>query len=137
MANINKNKNVIKKSQGAKMEKAKTFFQKVIHLQNNLQIKKENINEFSNYKYRNLENINSRIKPLLLELGLFLYFTDRLVKEGDRYYVESTAILTDGDKEISAVAYAREEQHNKRMNEAQLTGACSSYACTQYRVYFF
>jgi len=47
---------------------------------------------------------------------------------GDRYYIEATATLSDGNELVSATAYAREAESQKGMAEAQLTGSTSSYA---------
>lgn len=58
------------------------------------------------------------------------------IKTSGRFYVKATATLSDGgvlanDKGIeiiTASAYAREAENKKGMDEAQVTGAASSYA---------
>lgn len=53
---------------------------------------------------------------------------DEVVLIGDRYYIKATAILSDGEDEITVTAFAREEKEQKGMSAGQLTGATSSYA---------
>jgi hypothetical protein len=58
------------------------------------------------------------------------------IKTSGRFYVKATAILSDGSmstthnriETITASAYAREAESKKGMDEAQVTGAASSYA---------
>lgn len=58
------------------------------------------------------------------------------IKTNGRFYVKATATLSDGavwanDKGVETVtasAYAREAENKKGMDEAQVTGAASSYA---------
>ena len=52
------------------------------------------------------------------------------VRESDRVYVKSTATFYDCEsgQEVSSVGYARESYEKKGMDDAQLTGSCSSYA---------
>lgn len=50
------------------------------------------------------------------------------IEKNERVYVKATATLTDGYGEITATGYAREAPAKKGMDEAQVTGACSSYA---------
>lgn len=60
--------------------------------------------------------------------GITLTLNDEVVLIGDRYYIKATAILSDGEDEITATAFAREEKEQKGMSAGQLTGATSSYA---------
>ena len=58
------------------------------------------------------------------------------IKTSGRFYVKATATLSDGSvwandkgiETITASAYAREAESKKGMDEAQVTGAASSYA---------
>jgi hypothetical protein len=93
-----------------------------------------------------------------LNLGLALILTDEIVfiqspseitripdekdsnsniKTSGRFYVKATAVLSNGTvtdfennqiETITASAYAREAENKKGMDEAQVTGAASSYA---------
>ena len=95
-------------------------------IQRELKAPKSQFNSFGKYKYRNCEDILEAVKPLLGDGMLVL--NDELVQLGDRYYVKATAYLHDGDILRSATAYAREALDKKGMDEAQITGAASSYA---------
>lgn len=83
-------------------------------------------NDFSKYNYRNCEDILEAVKPKLG--GLVLTLSDKMVEVGGRVYVEATAKLTDGENSIEITASAREALAKKGMDEAQVTGAASSYA---------
>lgn len=109
------------------MEKIE-FFEKITKLQNLVKAPKDKFNSFGNFSYRSVENIYEAAKPHLLDLKLNLNLTDDIVFIGDRYYIQATAILTDGVNKIEAKAYAREPNIKKGMDEAQITGSASSYA---------
>jgi len=97
-------------------------------IQRELKVPKSQFNAFAKYNYRNCEDILEAVKPLLGETGQ-LILDDEVVQLGDRYYVKAIATLIDGDKPIfTATAYAREALDKKGMDEAQITGAASSYA---------
>ena len=99
-------------------------------IQKNLKAPKNQRNNFGNYNYRSAEDILEAIKPYLNgDDGITLILSDEIVLIGDRYYVKATATLSDKDgKTASATAYAREPLTKKGMDEAQITGATSSYA---------
>lgn len=81
------------------------------------------------YKYRSCEDILEACKPLLKELKCDITITDEVVLIGNRFYIKSTAKITNekGDSE-STSAYAREPDTLSQMNPSQVTGAASSYA---------
>ena len=54
--------------------------------------------------------------------------TDEVVVRGNRFYVEATAVLTDGKSTIRTTAYAREAEHKTKSDDAQVTGMASTYA---------
>jgi ERF superfamily. len=93
-----------------------------------LKVPRNRMNNFSQFRYRNLEDIMEGIKPILSEHGLTLTLTDDLVQIGDRYYIKATARISDGTTEQVATAFAREPENKKRMDEPQVTGMASSYA---------
>ena len=105
-----------------------SFFQKINKIQTELVAPKDLNNKFGNYKYRSCEGILKALKPLLQEYELILIIQDSIEQVGDRFYIKAKATIKDGDKEISAVAYAREALTKKGMDESQVTGAASSYA---------
>ena len=96
-------------------------------IQKELKAPKNQRNKFGNYNYRSTEDIVEAVKPLLEE-GTILKLTDDIVEVGGRAYVKATALITDGKDTIEATAYAREAVTKKGMDEAQITGAASSYA---------
>lgn len=104
------------------------IFEKLVKIQNDLKAPKNQYNKFGNYSYRNCEDILESLKPLLEREKLTLLLGDELVMIGERYYVRSTATLTDGEEEIKNSAFAREEETKKGMDGSQITGASSSYA---------
>lgn len=133
-----------------------TIHEKLVAIQSDLKAPKNQTNAFGKYKYRSCEDILEAAKPLLKEHGLVLTLSDEVVfiaggapqsftmKEwndkakqmveatqiigGDRFYVKTTAAISDGEQSISVSAYAREEQDKRGMDGAQITGAASSYA---------
>lgn len=107
-----------------------TLKQKLMRIQTELKAPKNLYNSFGNYKYRNVESIQEVLKPLELSYGVTLTLTDKIEAFGDRVYVKATASLIDVDSDavIIVEAYAREQVSKKGMDEAQITGATSSYA---------
>lgn len=100
---------------------------------NTIQVKlnapKNQYNSFGKYHYRNCEDILEAIKPLLKETECTLVISDDIILIGDRYYVKATATITNSkDESVSNTAWAREASDKKGMDEAQITGATSSYA---------
>lgn len=101
---------------------------KLIKIQNELNVPKAQFNSFGNYNYRSCEDILEAVKPLLKKEGLLMTMTDEIVEIGGRNYVKATVKLSDGTKELTHSAYAREEETKKGMDGSQITGASSSYA---------
>ena len=105
---------------------SKEFYTRLAEIQHTLNAPKGQYNSFGKYYYRSCEDILEGVKPLLN--GLFLSVSDEIVLIGDRYYVKATATITDGETSHSASAMAREAIDKKGMDDAQITGATSSYA---------
>lgn len=106
-----------------------TLHKKLIDIQQNLKVPKEQSNEFGGFNFRSIEDIEDKVKPFLAKHDLTLTFEDDIIPVGDRVYVKSTAILCDGELEIKKSAFAREATTPRaKTDDAQLTGACSSYA---------
>lgn len=98
-------------------------------IQCELKAPKGQYNSFGKYKYRSCEDILESIKPLLDKYKATVYITDDVVSVGDRIYVKATATFTDSEgKSVSVSAFAREPVARKGMDDAQVTGATSSYA---------
>lgn len=101
-------------------------------IQTRLNAPKKQYNSFGKYSYRSCEDILEALKPLLAETGCTLTISDEIVQVGERYYVKATATLKNGEGEIvTNTAFAREPDKKTGMDEAQVTGATSSY-CRKY-----
>jgi len=98
-------------------------------IQTSLSAPKDKRNSFANYDYRSAESILEALKPHLKETGCNLVLSDEIVQVGDRYYIKATVTITNAAGESrSACGYAREAEIKKGNDDAQITGACSSYA---------
>lgn len=101
---------------------------KFSEIQQTLKSPKDSRNEFGKYNYRTCSAILEAVKPLLGPATLII--SDELVLIGERYYIKATATYTNKDEgeTFTATAYAREPLDKKGMDEAQITGASSTYA---------
>lgn len=101
---------------------------KFCEIQQTLKSPKDSRNEFGKYNYRTCSAILEAVKPLLDTATLII--SDELVLIGERYYIKATATYTNKDEgeTFTATAYAREPLDKKGMDEAQITGASSTYA---------
>ena len=99
-------------------------------IQNELKVPKLQMNEFGGYKYRSCGDILEAVKPICAKYGCALILTDNVEIVGDRFYVIATAKLINQDGAVigETKAFARETVSRKGMDEAQVTGASSSYA---------
>lgn len=114
-------------------------------IQAELNAPKNQHNSFGGYNYRSAEGIIAAAKPLLAQAGLTLILTDEVVNIGQSNYVKATATLwldtpieilsqaKNGErlskfKVAEATGWAREAISKKGMDDAQITGSCSSYA---------
>lgn len=115
-------------------------------IQAKLKAPKGQTNKFGGYRYRSCEDIVEAVKPILNQYKISLILSDEIVEVGGRVYVKATAQLVkpipDDLKEVirqkgfsgylyiiaESTAYAREQDQKKGMDEAQITGAASSYA---------
>lgn len=98
-------------------------------IQTELKAPKGQTNNFGKYKYRSCEDIMEAVKPILAKHDVWINISDEMIMLGDRFYVKATATLKNDEKTLeTASAYAREAESKKGMDEAQITGAASSYA---------
>ena len=102
--------------------------EKLSNVQMSLKAPKSQTNKFGNYKYRSCEDILEAVKPLLEEHKLTLFISDEVVEVGGRVYVKAEATIVSDAETLTVHAYAREAESKKGMDDAQVTGACSSYA---------
>lgn len=105
-----------------------TIQQKLIQIQSELKVPKNNFSEYGGYNFRNAEDILKAVKKHNLEHGLLLTLTDVPLFIEGRFYIRSTATLSDGKESICIDAYAREAESKSKMDDSQLTGSASSYA---------
>lgn len=104
---------------------------KLVKIQAELKVPKNQTNAFGKYKYRSAEDIIESLKPILFKYKVGLTISDDVVQVGDRIYVKATAQLWDEEQEdyyIATTGWAREEEVKKGMDSAQITGSASSYA---------
>ena len=104
------------------------MIEKLIKVQNELKAPKAQYNSFGKYNYRNQEDILEAVKPLLFAQGLLLTVTDKLIANGDEFFIEATATVTDGERTAVVTAQAGLDLNKKGMDKSQATGAASSYA---------
>ena len=114
------------------MSEKMNIFQKLQAVQSELKAPKNLYNSFGKYNYRNAESILEGLKPLEAKYKVATIITDNIRLIGDRYYVESEVTFFDCESDnfppIKVTAMARESVEKKGMDEAQITGATSSYA---------
>ena len=109
--------------------KPKTIKDKLNYIQANLKVKKEKVNKFGGFKYRNLEDIFEGLKPLLKETECIVTVSDEIKEVNGFNYICATVTLSDHDKDnISVTGWARESVSKKGMDDSQITGSTSSYA---------
>lgn len=104
------------------------FNQTLQAIQQELKAPKGQYNSFGKYKYRSCEDILEAVKPILAKYHCSLVISDEIVMVGNRIYVKATSTLSNGECEVSASAFAREEETKKGADASQVTGATSSYA---------
>ena len=109
--------------------KPKTIKDKLNYIQANLKVKKEKVNKFGGFKYRNLEDIFEGLKPLLKEAECIVTVSDEIKEVNGFNYICATVTLSDNNKDsISVTGWARESVSKKGMDDSQITGSTSSYA---------
>lgn len=103
------------------------IYEELSRIQRELKAPKNQRNNFGGYNYRSCEDILEAVKPLLN--GCVLTVSDEVVMLDKRYYIKATAKLAISAEEyVENTAWAREPETKKGMDEAQITGATSSYA---------
>lgn len=106
------------------------IYEKLNSIQLELKAPKNKRNNFGGYQYRDLSGILEAVKPLLKKYKCAIMISDDVVTKEDRTYIEATATIVDCEDGTmcQCKGYAREQDNKKGMDDAQLTGACSSYA---------
>lgn len=104
--------------------------EKLFKIQQEMNVPKDLYNKYGNFYYRNAETILAEFKKVAKDLKLVLLLNDEIVEIAGKVYVKATASITDYEtnEEVLATAYAREADKKTGMDDAQITGAASSYA---------
>ena len=76
-------------------------------IQNELKAPKSQYNDFGHYKYRNAEDIEQALKPLLAKYGATLTIDEDVRMVGDRIYFVETARYKDQEQEVKVQGWAR------------------------------
>lgn len=100
----------------------------LMEIQQKFRAAKDQRNDFGGFNYRNVEVMLTELKPILAEHEACITFSDEIIERGGRCYIEATATLRTPKGDISCKASAREQETKKGMDQAQITGACSTYA---------
>lgn len=103
---------------------------RLIQIQQELKVPKNQHNDFWNFNYRSCEDIIECVKPLLKAQNLALVMKDNIVQVWERYYVETVVELYDEEWKMISYStwYAREEESKKWMDWSQITWSSSSYS---------
>ena len=100
-----------------------TLNEKLATIQTKFKSKKSRFNSFGKYNFRSAEDILEATKPFLLELGVSVTIQEQLEEIAGLPIMASTAILSDGESEISAVAIVGVDLNQKGMNVPQQYGS--------------
>lgn len=105
-------------------------YTKLLKVQTELKAPKKRHNKFADYNYRSCEDILESAKPLLKEVGAVILLKDRVEEIAGRWYIVATAVFIDATngERVEVEASARETAARPKFDDAQLTGAASSYA---------
>jgi hypothetical protein len=111
------------------VEKEKTLNEKLAIIQTKFKSKKSRFNSFGKYNFRSAEDILEATKPYLIELGVSVVITERLLDESNQVFpiLESTATISDNLSAIHATAIVGVDLDQKGMQMPQKFGSASSY----------
>lgn len=107
------------------------ILQAIAKVQQVVSVPKDRYNDYGDYKYRSFEDIVAALKQPCADAGLGFFMHDEIAPVGERYYVKATVVaylLDRTDVMFSVSAYAREADHRKGSDDAQVTGSASTYA---------
>ena len=107
-----------------------TIHEKLSKIQQEFKAKKSRFNSFGKYNFRSAEDILEATKPFLKELGVTVTITEKLVENySDKLppMIESKATISDGEKDIHAIAVVGVDLNQKGMQTPQQFGSASSY----------
>ena len=102
--------------------------EKLQKIQAELKAPKNQRNNFGKYNYRSCEDILEAVKPLLKKYNCTLTISDEIKELGNILFVESVAVISDGENQVHAKAQAGIDPNRKGMDIAQSFGSSSSYS---------
>ena len=100
---------------------------KLAQIQTELKVKKSSYNSFGKYYFRKAEDILEAVKPFLLKHGVSITIDEDILAAEPVPMLKSTAIISDGENQISTTAIVGVDLNQKGMQAAQQFGAASSY----------
>ena len=105
----------------------KELNQKLATIQTELKAKKSSYNSFGKYYFRKAEDILEAVKPFLLKHNVSVTIDEDILATDPVPMLKSTAIISDGENQISTTAIVGVDLNQKGMQAAQQFGAASSY----------
>ena len=105
----------------------KDLNQKLAQIQTELKVKKSSYNSFGKYYFRKAEDILEAVKPFLLKHEVSVTIDEDILATDPVPMLKSTAIISDGENQISTTAIVGVDLNQKGMQAAQQFGAASSY----------
>ena len=105
----------------------KELNQKLAQIQTELKVKKASYNSFGKYYFRKAEDILEAVKPFLLKHNVSVTIDEDILATDPVPMLKSTAIISDGENQISTTAIVGVDLNQKGMQAAQQFGAASSY----------
>ena len=100
---------------------------KLAQVQTKLKAKKSSYNSFGKYYFRKSEDILEAVKPFLLELDVSVVIKEQIIATEPVPMLESSAIFSDGENQITATAVVGVDLAQKGMQTSQQFGAASTY----------
>ena len=100
---------------------------KLATIQTKFKSKKSRYNSFGKYYFRSAEDILEATKPFLLELGVTVTVSEKIVSADPFPIMETTATISDGKSIMSAKAMVGVDLDQKGMQMPQKFGSASSY----------
>lgn len=107
-----------------------TLLEKLLKIQTELHVPKNQKNKFGNYSYRSAEDILEAIKPLSVQYNVLFKINEKVVLIKDEVALISTVKVFDLDNEPNAIetdAVAFIDFFAKGMQRPQQSGSASSY----------
>jgi len=101
--------------------------EKLATIQTKFKSKKSRFNSFGKYNFRSAEDILEATKPYLLDLGVSVTITEKLIQNEPFPIMESKAIISDGVDAIHATSIVGVDLNQKGMQMPQKFGSASSY----------